>query len=70
MAGIPDSLKVAHKYGLYTDESNGSFSLHDCGIFYYTKDPYIFCVMTKGYSVEELESFISTISGFVYRYQK
>lgn len=67
--GVPDDIKVAHKYGLYNNEAGG-LELHDCGIFYATEDPYILCVMTKGRNLEELEAFIAKVSEKVYKYQR
>ena len=63
-AGVPTSLQVAHKFG---ERSDTNFKqLHDCGIVYYPKNPYILCVMTRGKTFENLEKVISEISKNVY----
>ncbi len=41
-AGIPDSVKVAHKIGILNNDS-----YMDCGIVYVPKRPYIVCMISK-----------------------
>jgi hypothetical protein len=41
--------------------------LHDCGIVYYPKRPYILCVMTRGEKMDVLPKVIKEISTEVYR---
>lgn len=67
--GLPENIKVAHKYGLYDISGGKMFELHDCGVVYIENDPYILCVMTKGKNVEALENFIAEVSSEVYEYQ-
>lgn len=71
MAGIPSGIQVAHKFGQYTyDDTRGLIphvELHDCGIVYYPKKPYLLCVMTDGRTdLSNLESIIGKISLAVY----
>jgi beta-lactamase class A len=70
-AGVPDDIRVAHKFGEASakDESTGKTSviLNDCGIVYKKDAPYILCVMTRGERHEELERIIREISEKVYR---
>lgn len=68
----PRTIAIAHKFGeaRMTDES-GAFvgkQLHDCGIVYYPKHPYLLCVMTKGTgeSTPLLAETIATISRMTY----
>lgn len=68
VAGVPQNVKIAHKYGLYNEEAN-VYDLHDCGILYSEEEPYILCVMTRGSDVQALEDFISQVSSLVYKYQ-
>jgi beta-lactamase class A len=65
VAGVPESVKVAHKFGerLY---ANNVKELHDCGIIYFPENPYLLCVMTRGTDFAELERLISEISKTVY----
>ncbi len=65
VAGVPENVKVAHKFGerLY---ANNVKELHDCGIIYFPENPYLLCVMTRGSDFEELEKLISEISRVVY----
>jgi len=72
VAGVPANIPVAHKYGVYeVDEIiNGinrkTQQLHDCGIVYYSQNPYIFCFMTKGKDNKSLLEIISHVSKLVY----
>lgn len=63
--GVPPSVKVAHKFGERMNP-NGVKQLHDCGIIYYPKNPYLLCIMTRGKDFDELSEVIETISGMVY----
>lgn len=63
VAGVPENVRVAHKFGLR--KTNDEIQLHDCGIVYY-EQPYILCVMTSGTDQTVLESVISDISKTVY----
>jgi len=70
-AGVPNNIPVAHKFGLMTlQERNGPIvgrQLHDCGIVYHPKRPYILCVMTKSTAtIIEMGQFIGRISAMVY----
>lgn len=66
VAGIPSKTLVAHKFG-EAGFLDGLQQLHDCGIIYYPKHPYLLCVMTRGTgSVGQLESAIADVSKFVY----
>lgn len=42
-AGLPKSIKIAHKIGVF--ESENAFS--DCGIIYVPERPYLLCIMIK-----------------------
>ncbi len=63
---LPSDIKIAHKYGV-PQTTDGLKELHNCGIIYYPKRPYLLCVMTKGDDYTELENFISNISDIAYR---
>lgn len=65
VAGIPEGIKVAHKFG---EQKNGNAQqLHDCGIVYFSKNPYLICVMTQGNDIQNLEPVIQVISKKVYK---
>jgi len=64
-AGVPPEISLAHKFG-ERDLSNGMKQLHDCGIVYYPRNPYLLCVMTKGKDFADLEQVIKRISTLVY----
>ena len=66
---IPTSVTVADKFGEYYLIQNGTVhehQLHDCGIIYHPKNPYILCVMTKGTSLDSLKQVIQSISKTTY----
>lgn len=71
VAGIPDSVRVAHKFGVRTfkdaQQQQQQQQLHDCGIIYYPGHPYVLCVMTRGNDINQLAQSIAEISGLVYR---
>jgi beta-lactamase class A len=63
-AGVPPATPVAHKFGERVQD--GVLQLHDCGIVYHPRDPYLLCVMTRGKDVGALSGVISDISRAVY----
>ncbi len=64
VAGIPETIPVAHKFG--ERKNNDEQQLHDCGIVYYPNNPYVLCIMTRGNSIGELETTLRDISQKVY----
>lgn len=64
-AGVPAGTAVAHKFGERAFQ-DGQKQLHDCGIVYYPKNPYLICVMTRGRDFSKLSGVISLISKEVY----
>lgn len=73
VAGVNGTTTIAHKFGEHTVTFNGVVTerqLHDCGIVYYPKKPYLICIMTKGKDFEKLEKVISGISSIVFNYNK
>lgn len=75
VAGLPQYVPVAHKFGTYEfpESINGkeilTMQLHDCGVIYHTDRPYIICLMTKGRDAASLFKVISHVSKMVYDYQ-
>lgn len=72
VAGVPADVLVAHKFGLLSEmDKRASLvvgrQLHDCGIVYHPKSPYILCVMTKSKApIAEIEGFIKAVSSVTY----
>ncbi len=70
VSGIPSGATIAHKFGENSGQgSDGNIlwrTLHDCGIIYKPDHPYILCVATMGYDLEELKYIISNVSKIVY----
>lgn len=64
VAGVPYGILIAHKFGEAGDET--AHQLHDCGIIYYPKHPYLLCVMTGGKNIDTLKRSIADISHFMY----
>ena len=70
VAGVPSDTSVAHKFGEHVLQQDGQvqqIELHDCGIVYYPKNPYLLCIMTKGSNLDNLKSTIKNISNIVYQ---
>lgn len=62
--GVPYEIQVAHKFGIQSD--NGE--LHDCGIIYHPKNPYIFCIMTRELGLDGSADMIAKISKDIYEF--
>ena len=67
VAGVPDSVAIAHKFGerQYTDTHQKQ--LHDCGIVYLPKKPYLICIMTRGNNFSDMANTIKNISTLTYK---
>lgn len=65
-AGLPAGTVVAHKFGVF-HEPPGPSQLHDCGIVYHPRAPYILCVMTRGREFPRMAAVIADISALVWR---
>ncbi len=65
VAGVPPEITVAHKFGEHSDQDR-SVQLHDCGIVYYPRHPYLLCVMSKGPNFETLDDVIEGVSRVVF----
>lgn len=63
-AGVPQGIPIAHKFGERGDGTDRQ--LHDCGIIYHPRTPYLLCVMTRGSDLSVLSSIIADISRTVY----
>lgn len=66
-AGVPSEISVAHKFGIREIGDSIGKQLHNCGIVYYPKHPYIVCIMTRGKDFNKLAEVIADISGEVYK---
>jgi len=65
-AGIPKNTNTALKFGVRDIDNNGLMQLHDCGIVYKPKKPYLICIMTKGNDRNHLIKIIKDISKLIY----
>lgn len=65
VAGVPQGVRVAHKFGVL-DTENGESQLHDCGIVYHPSGSYILCVMTSGLRIDDEAAAIADISRMIY----
>jgi hypothetical protein len=66
---LPATVTVADKFGEYyliNGLTETNHQLHDCGIVYHSKHPYILCIMTKGSTNEGLEKVIQDLSKKVF----
>lgn len=71
VAGVPTSTVVAQKFGEQkvpsTLDGHNSLQLHDCGVVYYTKHPYMLCIMTKGSDATKLANVIKELSAITFQ---
>lgn len=67
VAGIPNTIKVAHKIGVFERLDNSQDVFIDCGIIYVPNRPYILCTFVLDTN-EQAQRHISTISKMIYEY--
>ncbi len=72
VAGIPEGITIAHKFGLGSfnneDDIIRKRELHDCGIIYYPQHPYLLCIMTKSKAdISKVSAVIRDISKLIYQ---
>ena len=71
VAGVPSGTVVAHKFGersmTETEMPSGPRQLHDCGIVYYPRNPYLLCVMTRGMDFAPLTDVVRSVSAMVHQ---
>lgn len=71
-AAIPDSVALAHKYGI-RDNSNlngqvvAGYQLHHFGIVYYPGKPYLLGIMTRGADKATKEQVIKELASITYK---
>lgn len=66
MAGIPENVTIAQKFGNYYSGTEEYF--HSCGIMYIGEGRFFYCVMTKNQPSKEAEKTISAIVKALYEY--
>lgn len=66
-AGIPTTIPVAHKIGVFQPDDSETPVYTDCGIVYIPHRPYILCIMTKSDN-QAAQDHMKTISQIVYQY--
>lgn len=66
IAGVPIGVPVASKFGERTLENSGVRELHEFGIVYHPKGPYLIGIMTKGNDFGRLVTVLRDISFEVY----
>lgn len=67
VAGLPPGTVAAHKFGTRRYEGKPDKQLHDCGIVYHPRLPYLLCVMTRGRSMAEQAAAIRDVSALVHK---
>ncbi|MEO5570549.1 MAG: serine hydrolase [Bacteroidia bacterium] len=64
---LPPDIKVARKFGEWgNSKDSNNHQLHESGIVYINKNPYLITIMTKGRHVLPLPQAVSDISKLVY----
>lgn len=67
VAGVPSTVVVAHKIGVFEEYNSSKNVFIDCGIVYVPNRPYILCAFVRG-TDEEAQKHISTLSKMIYEY--
>jgi beta-lactamase class A len=68
LKGLPENMKVAHKFG---ESGDGSvFELHESALVYLENKPYLLIIMTRGKDISKLPSVLQEVSGTVYNFLK
>lgn len=66
VASLPKDIIVAHKFAERVKKDTGLKQLHDIGIVYYSSNPYLLGIMTKGKDFAGLSKVIRDISYLIY----
>lgn len=65
-AGIPKEVVVASKFGERGSLDSDIKQLHECGIVYDGKSPFLLCIMTRGADWNEQAQVIQQVAALVY----
>ena len=65
-AGIPEEVKIAHKFG--ENHYEGSNFFHDCGIMYIKEKRIFYCIMTRGMEQENAAEFVGYVVNKIYHF--
>jgi beta-lactamase class A len=66
VAGVPENITIAHKFGERQFLPSKEKQLHDCGIVYLPKKPYLICIMSRSTDFDKAASFIKEVSKTIY----
>lgn len=67
VAGVPKGIKVSSKFGEFNDRENPDIiQLHEFGIVYHPKGPYILGILTRGDDWARQADIIKSVSAMVY----
>jgi len=66
VAGVPQNITIAHKFGERQFLPSHEKQLHDCGIVYLPSKPYLLCVMSRANDFDQAANFIKQVSKTVY----
>lgn len=61
-ASLPKNITVSHKFGERQYLETGEKQLHDCGIVYDAKKPYLLCIMTRSNNFSDAAKTVAKIS--------
>ncbi|MDD2680881.1 MAG: class A beta-lactamase-related serine hydrolase [Patescibacteria group bacterium] len=64
-ATIPANIVIAHKFG--ERDFADAKQLHDCGIIYKKDNPYLLCIMTRGFDFNNMSMPIQELSNLIYK---
>ncbi len=67
-SGVPPSVRVAHKIGVFQRMDNKQNVFTDCGIVYVPKRQYILCIFVETSDENEARKHMSYLSNVIYQY--
>ena len=69
-SAIPNDILVVNKFWEKEYEESNLKYLHDCGIVYYTNNPFLLCIMTEGENYDKQVQVITGITRIIYDFVK
>ena len=67
VGGVPGQTTVSHKFGERREEGTDMKQLHDCGIVYHPRSPYLLCMMSRGRDLQTMLAVLRSLSAAVWK---
>lgn len=69
-AGVPEPVRVVHKFGEAVDPATSENLYNDCGIVYAPRFPYLLCMTVRGARERDLIEVARQVSAYVYEHAR